>query len=245
MEKMFNLIKADLYKSFHRQSLYIFTALMLCFALLVNVVFASVDQGISAVKASLELLTFPLLFLIIFVDIVTAEENKLHTSKNTISYGLSRIKFFIAKNITATVLGMIVGTITIVVYLGSALVLLQPEKIDYTMLFTDLLLRYAAAFLIYIAAITLGTFLACIIKQNSYFVLAYNGIILIPTLIFQLLSNKFSIFHIFDQLLLITQSAVIAEANYAQLMISVWISLAHIVIFMVLGLIAMKRQEIK
>lgn len=241
---MFNLIKADLYKSFHRQSLYIFTALMLCFALLVNVVFASVDQGISAVKASLELLTFPLLFLIIFVDIVTAEENKLHTSKNTISYGLSRIKFFIAKNITATVLGMIVGTITIVVYLGSALVLLQPENIDYTMLFTDILLRYAIAFLIYIAAINLGTFLACVIKQNSYFILAYNAIILIPTFIFQILSQKFPIFMLLNKFLLITQSGDIAKMDHAHLIVPVCISLVHIVIFTALGLIAMRKQDI-
>lgn len=186
---MLKLIKADLYKSFHRMYLYIFMGVMGVFAILYNVIVASAHAPREAAFGSVVIfLAFPLFLVVMFVDIVTAEENKEHTMKNTVSFGISRSKLFIAKNISTVLVAAAVAAFTLAAFFGSGLILLVPGK-GYTPAFlSDLLLRISIALLLYVAAITLGTLLAIIIKRNALFTFAYFGILVVPSLLFKLLT---------------------------------------------------------
>ena len=242
---MLKLIKADLYKSFHRMYLYIFTCVMCAFAILYNVIVASANAPLEAAFGSVVIfLAFPLFLVVMFVDIVTAEENKEHTMKNTISFGISRSKLFIAKNISTVLVAAAVAAVTLAVFFGSGFLLLVPGK-GYTPAFmSDLLLRISIALLLYVAAITLGTLLAIVIKRNAMFTFAYFGILVVPSLLLKLLSLVNPIFGNARNALLYSQAQILAQATPAEMLMAVWIALAHIVVFVVLGLILFNRQEI-
>jgi len=70
---MFNLIRADLYKAFHRMYLYIFMGVMAAAAISYNVLFAYAGAPREvAFGSALSFLMFPLFLVSMFVDIVTA-----------------------------------------------------------------------------------------------------------------------------------------------------------------------------
>lgn len=73
-----------------------------------------------------------------FADIVTAEENKEHTMKNTISFGISRTELFLAKIISTILVAFSVALVTVAAYMGSAFVLLRPESNDISSLLLNL-----------------------------------------------------------------------------------------------------------
>ena len=242
---MFKLIKADLYKSFHRMYLYIFVAVMAGLAILYNVILGA--NGASreiSFGSSLSLLLFPLYLVFSFADIVTAEENKEHTLKNTISYGISRSKLYIAKNISSILVSGFVALVTLAAFFGSGYMLLTPGAGFTTEFLSDYFIRISIAMLIYIAGINLGTMLAVLIKKNSLFSLCYIGLLMFPPLVFKLLSLINPIFEKGEFAMLSTQIQVIAIVPSSEMMTSVWIALAHIVVFNILGLIFFKRQEI-
>ncbi len=242
---MLKLIKADLYKSFHRMYLYVFMGVMAALTVLYNVILASAGaHREDSFGSVLTLLMIPLFLVVMFADIVTAEENKEHTLKNTISFGTSRSKLYIAKNISAIIIATVVAAVTLGAFFISGFLLLKPGK-DYTPAFlSDFALRIAIALLLYVAGIALGTLLATVIKRNALFAFAYPGLLVIPVLIFKLLTLVSPVFAYAKYAMLLTQTTILAQATPAQMLTTVWIALAHIAVFEILGLILFKRQEI-
>jgi ABC-2 type transport system permease protein len=218
---------------------------MAVFAILYNVIIASVQAPREASFGSVVVfLAFPLFLVVMFVDIVTAEENKEHTMKNTVSFGISRSKIFIAKNISAILIAAVVAAVTLAAFFGSGFILLAPGK-GYTPAFlSDILLRISIALLLYVAAITLGTLLAIIIKRNALFTFAYFGALVVPPLLFKLLTLVSPVFANVKNAMLYSQAQILAQATPAQMLTTVWISLAHIAVFTILGLVLFNRQEI-
>lgn len=242
---MLNLIKADLYKSFHRLYLYVFMGAMIALTVFCNAVFASMGMPFEmSLQFAMGLLMFPLFFVVMFVDIVTAEENKEHTFKNTVSFGLSRNKIFLAKNISAVLVAAVVAAVTLSAFFLSAILLLHPEKAGGPVIPSDYVLKIAVALLLYIAAISLGTLLAVIVKRNSLFTFSYFGILVLPALVFKLLSLTNPVFAYPEYAMLFMQTRILAEATHPQIMMVIWNALAHIAVFQVLGLILFKKQEI-
>lgn len=242
---MLKLIRADLYKSFHRAYLFVFMAVLTVMAILLNAAMAythtSLEIGISLAAA---LLLYPLFIISMFADIVTAEENKEHTMKNTISFGVSRSELFFSKIISTVLVAFSVAMITVIAYLGSAFALLRPEQNDILEVLTDLALRVGTALLIYVAAAVLATLLATVIKRNAMFTFSYFGVLLVPVLVFKVLNLVNPVFGRIQNIMLYMQSQIIASVPQAQLLTTVWIALAHIVVFTGLGLVLFRRQEI-
>jgi ABC-type transport system involved in multi-copper enzyme maturation permease subunit len=242
---MLKLIHADLYKAFHRIYLYVFMAVMGGIAILYNCIFAS--QGApreTAFHFSLMLLAYPLYFVVMFVDIILAEENKEHTLKNTISFGISRTKLFFAKNISAIIVTMVVAAVTVAVFYVSGLIALKAGTGYTTAFLTDLGSKIAVALLVYVAAIVMGTFLATVIKRNGLFIFAYFGALLVPPLVFHLLRLANSWFKYAENAMLMSQTDILMQATSAQMLNVVWVALAHIVVFAILGAVLCRRQEI-
>lgn len=242
---MFKLIKADLYKSFNRVYLYVFMAVMAGLAILYNIILSA--NGASrenSFGSSLYLLLFPLYLLASFADIVTAEENKEHTLKNTISYGISRSKLFITKNISGIIIAFFVAAVTMIAFLASGYIFLTPGAGFTSEFLSDYLIRIAIAMLIYIAGINLSTLLAILVKRNSLFSLSYIGFLMFTPLVFKLLSLINPIFEKGEFAMLSTQIQFIASSKPEEFMTTVWIALAHIILLNIIGLIFFKRQEI-
>jgi len=242
---MVKLINADLYKSFHRMYLFIFMAFMAAASIFVNAILAYAHLPLEAsVQLILGFLMVPLFLISMFADIVTAEENKEHTLKNTISFGIPRYKLYLAKNISTILVALNVALVTLIAYLASAFLLLKPENNNVSDLLTNFALRIAVALLVYIAAATLATLLATLIKRNSLFTFAYFGLLIVPVVACKLLGLINPFFSRVQNVMLYTQTQIIANVPQAQLMNPVWITLAHIAVFVGLGIVLFKRQEI-
>ena len=242
---MLKLIHADLYKSFHRIYLYVFMAVMGGVTILYNCIYAS--QGApreTAFHFTLLLLGYPLYFVVMFVDIILAEENKEHTLKNTISFGVSRTKLFFAKNISAIIVTIVVAAVTVVVFYVSGLIALKAATGYTTAFLTDLGSKIGVALLVYVAAIVMGTFLATVIKRNGLFIFAYFGALIVPPLVFKLLSLANSAFGKVQNVMLMSQTDILMQATSAQMVNVVWVALAHIAVFAILGIILGRKQEI-
>lgn len=242
---MLNLIRADLYKSFHRAYLFVMMAAMSAVAIFVDGVLAyghSPLQG--AIGLVPMLLMYPLFLIAMFADITTAEENKEHTLKNTIAYGVSRSRLFLAKNVSTVLTACSVAFVTIAAYLIGAFLLLRPTQQELVPILVDTMQRVGTAFLIYIAAAVLATLLAAVIRRNTLFTFAYFGILLAPSLLLKLLSLTNPVFGKINRLTLFMQSQIIQSAPQGELVQSVWLSLGYIVVFLAVGLFLFRRQEI-
>lgn len=242
---MLKLIRADLYKSFHRMYLFIFMAALSGMAIFVNsVLLVSGSKLESSIGLAPMLLMYPLFLISMFADIVMAEENKEHTLKNTISFGVQRVQLILAKNVSTILVAFSVAFVTVLVYLASAFILLRPEKGDISAVLIDFFLRLGVALLIYIAASVLATFLAAVLKRNAMFTFAYLGILLVPVMALKLLNLLNPIFGKLMNLTMFMQAQIIAGVPQAQLWESVLNAVIHIAVFLVMGVIAFRKQEI-
>lgn len=242
---MMKIINADLYKSFHRMYLYILMGSLAGAAILLNVLLASLKIPLEgSFQLTVNFLIMPMLFLSMFADIITAEENKEHTLKNTVSFGISRTQLYLGK-VASTILVMAaVATVTLFAYLVSAFLLLQPQKNHLDALLTDYALRIGAVFLLYIAAIIFATLLATMFKRNALFTFAYLGGLFIPVYLCKLLKLANPVFGKIGIYLLANQANTIGAVAQSQLMTTVWIALAHITVFTAFDLVLFRRQEI-
>lgn len=242
---MLNLIKADLYKSFHRVYFYVLTAALAGLSLFVTGICAHSGASLeNTIGLSLMLFVYPLFVICMFADMTAAEENKEHTLKNTVAYGISREKIYFAKNISTIILGVIAAAVTLLVYIGSALILTKPESSDYVKMLPEFAERIGVVLLLYVAACTLASMLALLIKKNTLFTFSYFGVLVLPTLIFKLLTLVNHSFQKAQDFMLYSQVQIVASVPRAQLLDSVWVALVHIALFTVVGLFLFKKQEI-
>lgn len=242
---MIKIINADLYKSFHRMYLYVLMAALAGATIFVNAVLASLHAPLEATFGlTVNFLMMPMFFLSMFADIITAEENKEHTLKNTVSFGVSRTKLYCAKLISAIFIMTAVAAVTLFVYVVSAFILLQPQKNELYNLLSNFAARVGVAYLIYIASIVLATLLAAILKRNALFTFAYLGCLFVPVFLCKLLNLANPVFSKIGSYLLANQANNLGAIEQGRLMNSVWIALAHIVVFTVAGLLVLRKQEI-
>lgn len=242
---MMKIINADLYKSFHRMYLYILMACLAGTAILFNVLLASQKVPLEgSFGLTVNFLTLPILFLPMFADIITAEENKEHTLKNTLSFGFSRTQLFLGKMFSTILVMVAVAAVTLFAYFVSAFLLLRPEQKNLNDVLSNYLLRIGAVFLIYIAAVIFATLLATMFKRNALFTFAYIAGLFVPVYLCKLLNLANPVFGKIGAYLLVNQADVLSVVPQSQLMTAVWVALAHMAVFTVLGLAVFRRQEI-
>jgi ABC-2 type transport system permease protein len=241
---MLNLIRADLYKSFHRVYFYIVLAILAGLAVFLNAVLASSHTTAeSALSMAGQLLVYPLFVICALADITTAEENKEHTLKNTVACGTPRLKLYLAKNVSTAILGLVAAALTVAVYVASAFILM-PSDGGFKELAADFAPRLGIALLLYVAACALATLLGFLIKKNALFTISYFGLLVVPTLILKLLGLVNPVFGKLSDVTLYRQAQLVASVPDTQLMSIVLVALAHILVFTVAGLLLFKHQEV-
>lgn len=158
---MMNYIKSEFYRVFHGREIYCFTGILAFLALSFNVVlfwFRMMEDfpyGITSFSYS-NLVACPLLFGMMgaAVGMLLYEGNRRNGNlKNTVAFGISRVKIFIGECVVATVSATISMVIILAVYIISAVALLEQAG---PVTLSDLLTEIPAVFLIAVACLISG-----------------------------------------------------------------------------------------
>ncbi|MBQ7781158.1 MAG: ABC transporter permease [Lachnospiraceae bacterium] len=131
---MMNYIKSEWYRITHTKDIYVLTAILAGLTLLVNIVlflagkadksfpYATVSFSLSNLACGLTLLFF---VGAVVVSVLFAQDRKKGILKNAVAYGISREKLFIGKSIVCAVVSVCSLVVVLVVYIGSAVLLLE------------------------------------------------------------------------------------------------------------------------
>ncbi|MBX4262210.1 ABC transporter permease subunit (plasmid) [Clostridium estertheticum] len=191
---MINYIKAELYRSFNRVYFWGYTAFIAILAVLSNVIVLNIRNyyptgSINSFFYSfiISCIMIPVFFVFGFIDIITLDENKNETLRNVVVFGVKRSKIILSKLVATVILAFIAEIIILVLFLGSAFILfgVNNELLTTIISFCQ---KSLVATPLWIAAISIGTCLAVIIKNNNVSSLVYVGIFLITDKIIKVLS---------------------------------------------------------
>ncbi|BDR71062.1 hypothetical protein K144313037_24740 [Clostridium tetani] len=251
---MLNYIKAELYRNFNRIYFWGYTFSIAAFAVLINILLkiSNVSETaislVELIKISTHMLILPIFLIAAIVEMVTAEENKNLTSKNIISFGLSRNKFVLSKIIVSIILSIIAAVIILTLFFGSGTLLFGIGKGFSTSIVINFIKRLLVSTLLWIGSITICTFLASIIKNNTTFAFAYAALLVIFSKVIKLLSvfvsNKFQ--YIYDILISTQINKLTApELTSSTLICAALIGIVYTIVFTVLTMICVKNKEIK
>lgn len=248
---MFNYIKADLYKALNRAYMYVFLGVMVILAFSVNLLIKinSPQMTVSNImEISINMLMVPVFLVLMNVDVVTGDDIREHTYKNTLSYGVSRSKLYVSNIIASVILAFVIFSITLLVLLGSAFLFLEPGKLVTVPGLQDFFLRILAAIPLYIAAISIGTLLSILLRGNNAFgftyVMLFVAVAPIIRVLAGLISSKIMILY---NVLITTQISNISKgsATNCTFFEAALTGIIYTAIFTIIGVIIFNRQEIK
>jgi ABC-2 type transport system permease protein len=248
---MLNYIKAELYRNFNRLYFWVFTGSIAGFALFINIT-GKVNNlpGMSLsmlLQTSVFMLAMPVYLVAGIADMVTAEENKFQTMRNVIAFGVPRYKLVLSKFIASVILASISAFIILGLFLGSAVMLFGIDQ-GVSALLPKVFIRILTAIPLWIGAISIGTFLAMVINNNTLFGFAHAGIFFFTTKIISLLafivSDKLAVL---NKYLITTRLGLLKAEEIAsgELWLSAFIGLAYTVVFIALSVICFNKKEVK
>ncbi len=131
---MYNYVKSEWYRITHSSTIYVFTGILAGLALLLNAVLyllnnaeAGFQYGTATFSLS-NLANMSILFYagLVLVSLIFSGEKKNGVLKNPIAFGISREEMFVGKCIVGTAVSVCSLAVILVVYIGSAVLLLEP-----------------------------------------------------------------------------------------------------------------------
>ncbi|HJB26166.1 MAG TPA: ABC transporter permease [Firmicutes bacterium] len=180
---MLNYIKSELYKTFHRKYLYIFTGIccLLCAGVNLLAFFANehfdnpVDFG---GLLSIAMMMFPAVtyLMLITTDIVFSDEYKHGTLKNAISYGVPRWQVYFGKLLVSIFVTCLSGAVILGVFLLSAF-LVAPSTEQSGFVLQWFWAYLGGAVPIWISGISLAVMLFSIIRSSTAASFVYAGVL--------------------------------------------------------------------
>lgn len=250
---MFNYIKAELYRNFNRLYFWGYTFGICIFILAINIIMkiTSVGSNVNLTvlfQAATFMLGIPVFLIVAMVDMCIAEEEKHVTLKNVVSFGFERNKLVLSKIIVTVILSIISAAIILTVFFGSSIMLFPIGDKFSIDIVINFITRLSGAMVLWIAAISICSFLAFVIKSNTMFSLVYVMIFLffrkIILILSSLVSDKFK--YIYD-ILITTNLDILAkgELTNSNLNFAILIGAIYIIVFTILTMIYVKNKEIK
>lgn len=252
---MLNYIKSEFYRIFNKKSTWVILTIPSLIGIIINVAIYCKNSnlqpvdGVLVMIAGINILKISLFYVITMIDITTAQENKMHTLKNVVAFGIPRSKIFLSKVIVASLLTIIGVSITLITFIASVMMLFGIAQGFSFSIFTTLLLKFLVTIVIWIAAITIGTFLAMFFNNSTIFTLSYIGIFVVLTKevingILGMITGKLN--WVGDILIQQQMEKVCTPiASNKELISSSLISLAYIIVFMIIGIKYFSKKEIK
>lgn len=249
---MLNYIKAEVYRNFNRMYFWMFTIILSGFPLVLNIV-GKVKGGLRGLGLTeymdgiVIMLSVPVFIAIVFIDMTTAEEHKNLTLRNVVTFGLNRTKIVLSKFIVSTILAVSSGAIILTITLGSGTILFGlgsnfPGDIKMN------IIKVLVASVLWGGAISVGIFLALVVKNNNAFSFIYIMIFMFFNLILKMLIFfKFTAFKYLYDVLITTQLSVIKQQNATNhdLGTAALIGVIYILVFLALSAVYFNKQEVK
>lgn len=247
---MRNYIKSELYRSFNRMTFWntigIISVLEIIFNILLRVNAGTIPYE-DLFGVSKGLFNVTVFVIIIIIDIITAEEQKNNTLKNAVSSGISREKIILSKIISTIILLIILGTIVLFIYFGSGAILFKVSSTFSMSIVRDFIVRLLLVTLLLIAAISIGTLLSIVIKNNTTFAFVYAGVFMMNIFI------KFFMFLGMDKLkyiyniLITTQLKNLSTIalNSENITHIILLAIIYIIIFTTLNIIYFRNMDVK
>ncbi|KAJ53030.1 ABC-2 type transport system permease protein [Clostridium tetanomorphum] len=250
---MLNYIKAELYRNFNRLYFWGYTGGICIFILAINIIIKTTSIGNDVnltvlFQAATFMLGIPVFLIVAMVDMCIAEEERNVTLKNVVSFGFERNKLVLSKIIATIILSIISAIIILTMFFGSAMILLPIGDKFSTDIIINFTKRLSGSMVLWIAAISVCSFLAFVIKSNTMFSLIYAMTFLffkkIVLILSNLVSDKFK--YIYD-ILITTQLDVLAkeELTNSNLSYAILIGVIYIIVFTILTMVYVKNKEIK
>lgn len=239
---MLKLIHADLYKVFHRAYFYIMMAILAALCVFVNFAIhgsGAYNTASFSVTSAISFLSFPVILLPMLTEVVSAEEYRDHTIKNTLSFGTNRTVLFLSKSISAVILGVILMVVVVVVYFGSMMILL-PKDANFTSDFMrEFFIRLGASCSVYVACISMAIFFTVLFNKSTLAIFLYYGAFYLTDLLFKLFHFSKGIDY-----LLKSQISNITALPIVKLQTPVTISLVTMLVFLVAGIAVFRRRDV-
>lgn len=248
---MLNYIKAELYRNFNRAFFWTYSGVIAALALMMNIAMKG-SNGPNVDLSFLfnmltQMLILPVFLVAAFIDITTGEEQKNLTLKNAVAFGVPRSKIALSKVIVTVILSFIAAFIIFTIFLGSGAVLFGVKGGTLPAI-GDASLRILTALPLWIGAISVGTFIALFFNNNTAAAFVYAGVFTlispIVNLLTMLVSSKFSYI---SKILITAHLSNLKQPNLgsSSLISSAALGIAYTILFTALGMLYIKRKEIK
>lgn len=248
---MLNYIKAELYRNFNRAQFWVYSGVIAALALLLNILLAASSSSkidLSFLfEATTQILFLPIFLVATFIDITTGEEQKNLTLKNAVSFGVQRSKIALSKVIVTVILSFIAAIMIFTVFFGSGALLFGIKEGTLPAI-GDAALRILTSVPLWIGAISIGTFIAVFLNNNTAaaFVYACVFTLISPAikLLTLLVSDKFSYV---SKILITSQFSILKQPNLesSTLLKIAGLGFAYNVLFTVLSMLYIKKKEIR
>lgn len=192
---MLNYMKSELYKTFHRKYLYIFTGIcsLLCIGVNLLMLFPEVGSANFEGMLGIGMMMFPAVtyLMLITTDIVFSDEYKHGTLKNVISYGIPRWQVYFGKIIVSAVVTFVCGAVILGVFLLSAFLTcpMAEESARVTSLFWTYI---GGSIPLWLSGICMAVMLFSIVRSSTAASFIYAGILAALGPILQLLEYYIS-----------------------------------------------------
>ncbi|MGL5480085.1 MAG: hypothetical protein ACRDCB_13675 [Clostridium sp.] len=247
---MLNLIKADLYKYLNKPYMYILNVVLIgCIVLLGFSYGYAYKKGVTKenlITPLLLMLNISGIFVFIFSDNII-EKGKYNTMKNIASSDIKRSSIFIGKVITQLILGLITFLICFMVsIIVSYIFNIMPRGGIND--FIDVFFRYMVAIPVLLGCITFYTLITLFIKgEGRSGLLSLIVAFIFPTISVLLSQNIGHIFTFIDKYFLMNPLDLIANQGmpFNEALRCISAGIMNTVIFMVLGILMMKKKDIK
>ncbi|MPM70671.1 hypothetical protein SDC9_117627 [bioreactor metagenome] len=242
---MFNMVKAELYKNTRRPFLYVLTAV--CggvIALLNSTFYFNQTLRETAMPSMLSQSYVGLFFIVLFADAVLAEELRLGTLKNTVSFGAARGTVYGGRLIAASILYTAYFVGISVVFWASGCLFMPAGPGFNGPFIANFLLRTAATLATRLSALSLALFLALLLKRNATLIFAFLGAMLLPAGLLLYLSPQGQIFSQLLSMTLIVQSTMVGRTAIGNMGVILLTSAVRFAVFAAAGMLVFHRQEV-
>ena len=251
---MWNYLKSECYRTFHRKYLYVFAGICVLTALGVCALFGSGDeQGLPAeIILSIVTAYLPTLgefALLLMMNLAFSGEHKHLTLKNTVSFGVSRGTIYFGKLLTAWLYSAIVLAAVIAAFLGFGILLSGIESTyELQKALETLGWMLLEALPLWTAALSLAAMLMFLIPSEVGAIFCYLGLMIGTGIVLSILNTAgYSVFGDIREFLISTQlSNVPGAIGDWDHMALCWVSgLAYTAVFSLIGWGAFRKMEVR
>ena len=254
---MLNYVKSELYRMLHSRGYLIFYGVCAIVLILINLLFRGGspigDLGISMYLIS-QFLSIVGLLTICIADMVFSSGYKHQTLKNTLAYGCSRSQLFFGKFLTEVIVAFAVAGVVFGLFLGSGFLFLGNSP-EIAVIVNNFMLALLGCIPIWLGCLALAHLCLFLIRGDVAAGIAFAGLLVLPNTVLAFLgmlnglreicitAREYLLWNQYSNLL--TAWHLQGEAiELSDLALPAVIGLAHMAVFLLIGLLLFKKKEI-